>query len=329
MTNLTGDNQTSSLLTWYCAKHFSGEIYSRATFRWNGFALAIVNFSAGSFSLCFNSLMLYVLFKNRHLHDVSRVLAVMLSTGDIMTAFTQMISAFFHGYIAYDVNNVRTDLYCRLLVAWAHVTLILASMSTTIIFGITSERYLATLHPTQYRTNKNVVFKKMAIFFCVWTFSIALVFFQKLLTVRGTVHVMVTIFAWLYLYCFYAYARIYKRLRASGRTTGVETMANLTRQRKLFVTSFLVMAVLLVCYAPILVAGWAITNGFDTKEGIIGTYLVPWVSTFFFASSTANPCIYCLRNPRLSPIIKSYVNRCFCRRRRRVTQGLNSQEDAI
>ena len=71
MTNLTGDNQTSSLLTWYCAKHFSGEIYSRATFRWNGFALAIVNFSAGSFSLCFNSLVLYVFFKNRLLREVS------------------------------------------------------------------------------------------------------------------------------------------------------------------------------------------------------------------------------------------------------------------
>ena len=84
---------------------------------------------------------------------------------------------------------------------------------------------------------------------------------------------------------------------------------------------WLVMAVFLVCYIPMLVSGWAVTNGFDTKMDL------PWISTFFYASSTANPCTYCLRNPRLSPIIMSYVNRCFCRRGR-VTQGRNRQEDA-
>ena len=176
MTNLTGDNQTLTLLTWYrhCTKEFSGEIYSRATFRWSSLALAIVNFSAGSFSLCFNSLVLYVFFKNRHLREVSHVLGVMLSTGDILTAFTQMNSVFLHGYIAYDVNNVRTVLYCRLLGAWVNFTLISALMSTTIIFGITSDRYMAVHHPTHYRTSKKVVFKKMAIVFSVWTFAIAL-----------------------------------------------------------------------------------------------------------------------------------------------------------
>ena len=323
MTNLTGDNQT---LKWYCTKQFSGEIYSRATFRWNSFALAIVNFSAGSFSLCFNSLVLYVFFKNRHLRNVSHVLAAMLSTGDILTAFSQMNSTFFYGYIAYDVNNVRTKFYCRLLATWVRFTLISASISTTTVFGITSDRYMAVLHPTDYGTNKKVVFKKMSIIFSVWTFSIALVFLQKLPIVRSTV--IVSTLAWLYLYCFYAYARIYRRLRTSTRTAGVENMANVTRQRKLFVTSFLVMAVFLVCYFPILVTGWAITNGFDTKEGIVESYLLPWFSTFFYASSSANPCVYCLRNPQFSPIIMSYVNRCFCRRRRRVTQGRNSHEDA-
>ena len=327
MTNLTGDNQTLTLLTWYrhCTKEFSGKIYSRATFRWSGLALAIVNFSAGSFSLCFNSLVLYVFFKNRHLHDVSRVLAVMLSTGDILAAFTQMNSVFLHGYMAYDVNNVRKILYCRLFRAWVNFTLISALMSTTIIFGITSDRYMAVLHPIHYRTSKKVVFKKMAIVFSVWIFSIPLVFLQKLPTVRSTM--IITTFAWLYLYCFYAYTRIYRRLMTLARTAGVENLANVTRQRKLFVTSFLVMAVFLVCYIPILVTGWTITNGFDTKEGIVESYLLPWITTFFYASSTANPCIYCLRNPRLSPIIMSYLNRCFCRRRR-VTQGRNSQEDA-
>ena len=165
----------------------------------------------------------------------------------------------------------------------------------------------------------------MAIVFSVWTFAIALVILQKLRTVRGIV--VISTLAWLYLYCFYSYARIYKRLRTSARTAGVENLANVTRQRKLFVTSFLVMAVFLVCYIPMLVSSWAVTNGFDTKEGIVERYILPWVSTFFYASSTANPCIYCLRNPRLSPIIMSYVNRCFCRRGR-VTQGRNRQEDA-
>ena len=166
---MTGDNQTLTSLTWHCTKQFSGEIYSRAAFRWSSLALAIVNSSAGSFSLCFNSLVLYVFFKNRHLREVSHVLGVMLSTGDILAAFIQMNSAFFHGYIA--VNNVRTILYCRLLGIF---TLISASISTTTIFGITSDRYMAVLHPTHYRTNKKVVLKKMAIVFSVWTFAIAL-----------------------------------------------------------------------------------------------------------------------------------------------------------
>ena len=46
-------------------------IFWRNLLKGNGLALTIVNFLAGSFSLCFNSLVLYVFFKNRLLREVS------------------------------------------------------------------------------------------------------------------------------------------------------------------------------------------------------------------------------------------------------------------
>ena len=307
------DKEDNNSLHWACRSiRVGGEIQSIEGFRWNEIFLALVNFLAAMFSISFNSLVLYVFFKNKNLRGVTHILAVMLSTADILTAFCQMYTAFIQSYIAYRVENIRTDFFCKTLLVEIFMTLILMTVSITIIFGITCERYVAVLHPISYKTNKSTTFKGMSVILVLFAFSLVLGESRTSIEVGSAIFFLTIIST--FSFCFYAYVRIYFKLKISKRVADFEILPNISRQKKRFITSLLVILVFLVCYFPIIVMGSAISVRSETN-GSLSLYFQPWLRSFFYISSSANPFIYCLRNSRLSPIIMAYIKKGFGARR--------------
>lgn len=201
---------------------------------------------AGIFSTCFNSLVLYVFFKNKNLQGVTHILAVMLSAGDILSAFCLVNSVFIQSYVAYSVKNVYTNLFCHSLQVENFMTVILMAVSITIIFGITYERYIAVLRTILYKINRNSTFKEMGTILVIFTTGSILTLSQTFAKV-GRPILFLTIISTI-LICFYGYVRIFLKLRISGRAANFENLPNIARQKKSFITSPCIPCGLLPCH---------------------------------------------------------------------------------
>ena len=251
---------------------------------------------------------------DKTLQTVPNLLLITLAISDVVVGLTA--EPLFVTILIRDMMGLRPSCSLSLLSSLSNKFCGGVSMMTVSLV-ISSERYLAIVHPLKHRRLvtkariKLVLFSLWFLLFllnCTLLLRISYKVYYLVLSAIIPIGVVVTAFA-----C-YAILNKWNTSRSRQISIGNANRPNpragsvLSLERKDFkiaVTMFFIMGAIVFCYAPLL--GALIYVQIEGMNEIYLKYLYPNVVTLVYLNSFLNPIIYCLRNRSFTRVIRKMI----------------------
>ena len=270
---------------------------------WHVVSAISFNSIIGTFSAASNSLMIFVVWKNRQLQTRINILFTYLAITDVLVGiFASPLSAVVR------INQAKSIHYCSLGIVWGFSAYLLCFWSGITVCLIGVDRFIATFYPTTYRRldySRKRNYALIALWFC-WCFFLVAVYLRLISFLVFNITILIFIVAALSSGVF-CYAKVISKLRENSFLTNAfkrKCQNNILKRR--CSTAGLIALALLVTYLPRLVV--TVIHFFDEKKNFEFVYLSGvWSETLVFSNSAINPMLYFwrLKNVR-SAVVKIF-----------------------
>ena len=276
---------------------------------WHGSNICIVLVSSliVLLSAGMNSIILYCLGKNRTLRSVNNILIGALASINLLSVLGAQLPFLLRKALELlGVCQPANSAFCRLI--WKIAVTgakICFGYAITLVFGITMDRYIATIHAYYYCTRKKTTFKVIAFAIPLQTVDLVLsLAFEWYLPMRKAVTTLQIV--GIHVFVIVAYAKIYLKLKAMATNDPSQNDGlSMARHSRLAVTSTIEFVTYLVCYVPIAVA--QIFRFFVKDEFLC--FFHPWFLLMSFASAAINPVAYGFRNGKLGQAVRASMKK--------------------
>ena len=293
------------MIKWPCLSNAEKIASKEDGFQQNGYILTFVNILSVIFGVLSNSLVLYGTYRNKTLGKVSKGLSVLLAIeGLFSVVIIQPLFVAAKFLLLTNIYDPSYLKYCTLLSIAAYGARFIGGFSVVTVLAITANRYIAVIHPHQYKPQRRFFFK---IFMCCqailpihFILSDIWIWYQNFSRILTALYTFTP-----YPFIVYAYGKIYFKLRDSNKVWARRAKNRapliLERQKKLSVTSFLVVAIYLVFYLPLVLIR---SLNLDEKYLVVQLYIRPWFNTLLFCSFSFNALFYGWRSASIRELIQ-------------------------
>ena len=303
--NSTSD---SVLVKWRCPGFEFEEILSPDyLFIGNVYVFTLVNTFSAVFGLLSNSLIIFGACKYRMIRilgaKLSKALTIFLAIQGMFSAV--IIQPFFvtsRFLMLANINNPLTIMYCLLVLIVDYGTKLLTGLATLTVLGMNLERYIAVVHPHQYKAYQKSLLKLLIFLLVIipthFAFYSLWAWYKKNSKPLSALYTFVP-----YVFTVYVYVKIYLKLRhldrvriSNNTNAGTPTHRNSTKKTQSLM-SFLVVGSYLLCYLPMLMIRLL---KLDEASLLVKMYLRPWSTTLLLSSFSVNALVYGWRSAKIS-----------------------------
>ena len=305
--NSTSD---SILVKWRCPGFEFEEILSPDyLFIGNVYVFTLVNTFSAVFGLLSNSLIIFGACKYRMIRilgaKLSKALTIFLAIQGMFSA--AIIQPFFvtsRFLMLANIHNPLAVSYCLLVFIVIHGTKLLIGLAIVTVLGMNLERYIAVIHPHQYKAYQRSLLK-LLIFLLVFI-PTHFAFYGHLAWYKKISKLLLALYTFVpYVFTVYVYVKIYLKLRhldrvriSNNKNAGnpAATHRNNTKKTQSLM-SFLVVGSYLLCYLPMVMIR---VLKLDEASLLVKMYLRPWSTTLLLSSFSVNALVYGWRSAKLS-----------------------------
>ena len=294
---------SSVLVEWRC---FGGEekvLSLEDAFGINVHICAFVNAVSAIFGLLSNSFVIFGAYQNRILGKLSKAFTIFLAMQGMLSAV--VIQPFFVTAKFLTLANIHNPLnvsYCLLMLIVVYGTKYLSGFAIVTMLSITVERYMAVIHPHQYKAFQQSLLKLLVFSLVIISTHFALsdtwAWYKNISKILTALLTFVP-----YIFTVYAYVKIYLKLghldevRISSNTnTGTSAHRN-NKKKMQSLTSFIVVGSYLVCYLPMVTIR---ALKLDETSLVVKMYVRPWATTLLLSSFSVNALLYGWRSAKIS-----------------------------
>ena len=294
---------SSVLVEWRC---FGGEkkiLSLEDAFGINVHIYAFVNAVSAIFGLLSNSFVIFGAYQNRILGKLSKAFAIFLAMQGMLSAV--VIQPFFVTAKFLTLANIHNPLnvsYCLLMLIVVYGTKYLSGLAIATMLGITVERYMAVIHPHQYKAFQQSLLKLLVFSLVIISAHFALsdtwAWYKNISKILTALLTFVP-----YIFTVYAYVKIYLKLghldevrSSSNANTGTPAHRN-NKKKMQSLTSFIVVGSYLVCYLPMIMIR---ALKLDETSLVVKMYVRPWATTLLLSLFSVNALLYGWRSAKIS-----------------------------
>ena len=298
-------NSTSNsiLVEWRCFGNEKEVLSLEDPFKNNVYVYTFVNAFSSIFGLLSNSFVIFGAYENNLLGKLPKALTVFLAIEGMLSAV--VIQPFYFATKCVLLANIRNPLsvsYCLLMFIVIYATKYLVAFAFASMLGITIERYMAVIHPHQYRMYQRSL-PKLLIFFLV-ILSTHFTLCDTWASYKDFSKTSTALFTFVHLaFIIYVYVKIYLKLRDLDRARARNNVhggaparrksAKMTRS----LTTFMVVGSYLLVYLPMVVIR---VSKLDKTSPLVNMYLRPWAATLLLSSFSVNALVYGWRSAKIS-----------------------------
>ena len=285
-------NQTSIFLTCSPGERNLG-YYINTSQVINSVLISVINSALSISGTLLNLTFIVTVLKNASLRTVPNMALLGLALNDLFTAaITMPLMVIFAAFLA--VGKILCGLY-SCLVLFLHTSL---SVSYVLIVVISVEKYLAVNCPFWYdlhMTKTKLVSSSICLTFAV-TLTTIVCFVLRQITVYNMIQSTLVLTAHVvFLFCQISVFRVILKIRR--RIAIEQTVSNDNRElekskKKAYSLLYIVLSFIL-CYLPI--TAYAVYTYVNGRNQILYQFLLPWLHTVEFLSTTLSPLMYYLR----------------------------------
>ena len=273
-------------------------------------AVIITNFLLSIFGTFLNLLIIVSYVINNRLRASSNLLLVALAFSDLtVTMIVQPI------YVVTKVNEALGNYNCLLLAVMEMLTHFCCGISLTTIAVLSVERFINLAYPFRCQSITSPARLKASLglsWFGMFIFSITQTMFQitspALFQLLGCIIIVISmsivVAVWIWIWLLVRHQN--NKIKSSQETCHMTNIHYLKSQQNTK-TSFLIIAVVLFCYFPIVVIN--IIYYFERRDFFYRYHIDPWCYTTAYANSALNPLLLFWRRKAFRETAKSIL--CF------------------